>query len=290
MGGTSAPVGFAPVDTAVQTCYRHPDRRAGVICQRCDRPICPDCMNQASVGFHCPECTRSSGQKVVHGAALVRSRPVVTNALIALNVAVFVAGIGAGLNTRDSVTLDGGLIGLGQLNTGELIGVGAGQWWRMITSGFLHAGLLHVGLNMWVLYQLGQLLEPALGRLRFGLVYFVSMLCGAFGVLLLDPNHLTVGASGAVFGLMGAAVAAFRSRGIGLFDTGLGGAIVLNLVFTFAIPGISIGGHVGGLIGGFVAGWILHDVGPRYLHAPNVTMAAVVALGLVAAGAGILVA
>jgi membrane associated rhomboid family serine protease len=283
------PVGFAPVNTAVQTCYRHPDRRAGVICQRCDRPICPDCMHQASVGFHCPECTKTSGQKVLRAGQL-RTKPVVTNALIALNLAVFVAGMGSGLRTRQSVTIDGGLIGLGRLGNGELIGVAEGEWWRMISSGFLHANAIHIGFNMWVLYQLGQLLEPALGRLRFGLVYAVAMVCGAFGVLLLDPNSLTVGASGAVFGLMGAAVAAFRARGINLFDTGLGGAIVLNLVFTFAIPGISIGGHVGGLIGGFVAGTLLLDVGPRYLKDPNLTMAAVVALGLVAVGAGILVA
>lgn len=277
------------MNTAVQTCYRHPDRRAGVICQRCDRPICPDCMRQASVGFHCPECTKESGQKVVRASQL-RTKPVLTNVLIGLNLAVFAAGIGSGLRTTRSMTIDGGLIGSGQLTDGDLIGVAHGEWWRIVTSGFLHANAIHVGFNMWVLYQLGQLLEPALGRLRFGVVYVVAMLCGAFGVLLLDPNGLTVGASGAVFGLMGATVAVFRARGINAFDTGLGGAIVLNLVFTFAIPGISIGGHVGGLIGGFIAGWLLVDIGPRYLKDANLALAAVGALGVVAAGAGILVA
>ncbi|MGQ0432046.1 MAG: rhomboid family intramembrane serine protease [Microthrixaceae bacterium] len=276
------------MNTAVQTCYRHPDRRAGVICQRCDRPICPDCMSQASVGFHCPECTKSSGQKIIRGAQL-RTRPVVTQALIALNVAVFVAGMGSGVRTPQSVTVDGGLIGLGRLETGKLVGVGAGEWWRMISSGFLHANLIHIGFNMLVLYQLGQVLEPVLGRLRFGLVYGVAMLTGSFGVLLLSPDSLTVGASGAVYGLMGAAVAVFRSRGINPFDTGLGGAIMLNLAFTFAIPGISIGGHVGGLIGGFLAGWILVDLGPRYLRDPNLALAATAGLGLMAFGAGILI-
>ncbi|MEX2293592.1 MAG: rhomboid family intramembrane serine protease [Acidimicrobiales bacterium] len=214
----------------------------------------------------------------------------VTQALIALNVAVFVAGIGSGLETRSAMTIDGGLIGLGQLSNGDVIGVGAGEWWRLITSGFLHANLIHIGFNMWVLYQLGRLLEPALGRFRFGLVYLVAMLCGGFGVLLVSPSGLTVGASGAVFGLMGAAVAVFRSRGINAFDTGLGGVIVLNLVFTFAIPGISIGGHVGGLIGGFIAGWMLTDVGPRYLRDPNLVVGAVVALGAAALAGGILIA
>lgn len=285
-----APIGFAPVNTAVQTCYRHPDRRAGVICQRCDRPICPDCMSQASVGFHCPECTKRSGQKVIRGAQLMRVRPMVTQALILMNVAVYVAGVGPGLRTKHGTTFDGGLIGgPAQLPDGRVIGVGAGEWWRMVTSGFLHANLIHIGFNMWVLYQLGQLLEPVLGRLRFGVVYGVSMLFGSFGVLLLSPNSITVGASGAVFGLMGAAIAVFRSRGINPFDTGLGGAVMMNLVFTFAIPGISIGGHVGGLIGGFVAGWILEDAGPRYLRDPNIAMAVTVALGLVALGAGVLI-
>jgi len=276
------------VNTAVQTCYRHPDRRAGVICQRCDRPICPDCMSQASVGFHCPECTKSSGQKVIRGTQL-RVRPLVTQVLIALNVAVFVAGMGQGLRTPQSVIVDGGLIGLGRLGTGQLVGVGAGEWWRMVTSGFLHANLIHIGFNMLVLYQLGQVLEPVLGRLRFGVVYGVAMLTGSFGVLLLSPDSLTVGASGAVYGLMGAAVAVFRSRGINPFDTGLGGTILLNLAFTFAIPGISIGGHIGGLIGGFLAAWILVDVGPRYLRDPNLALAATVGLGLMALGAGILI-
>ena len=93
----------------MQTCYRHPDRRAGVICQRCDRPICPDCMNQASVGFHCPECTHRGAQKIVRPAQLLR--PIVTQVLVAVNLAIFVAGIGAGLQTRDQVIVDGGLIG-----------------------------------------------------------------------------------------------------------------------------------------------------------------------------------
>jgi len=247
-------------------------------------------MHQASVGFHCPECTRSSGQKVVRPSQL-RSRPVVTNGLIALNVAVFVAGLGSGLQTTSRFIYDGGLVGSAPNPfTLSLVGVAHGEWWRMLSSGFLHANLIHLGFNMWVLYALGRLLEPVLGRLRFGLVYLVAMVCGAFGVLLLDPNAFTVGASGAVFGLMGAAVAVFRSRGINPFDTGLGGVIVLNLIFTFTIPGISIGGHVGGLIGGFVAGWILADLGPRHLRNPNVALAGVVLLGLAALGAGVVVA
>jgi membrane associated rhomboid family serine protease len=262
----------------MQTCYKHADRRAGVVCQRCDRPICPDCMRQASVGFHCPECTRSGAQKIVRPAQLLR--PVVTQILVAVNLAIYVAGIGAGLQTRDQVIYDGGLIG-SAFNpiTQELIGVANGEWYRILTSGFLHANLMHVGFNMFILYRLGQLLEPALGRSRFLLVYSVSLVGGAFGVLLIDPDHLTVGASGAVFGVMGAAVAVFRARGVNIMDSGLGMTIMLNLGLTFLVPGISIGGHVGGLVAGYVAGEMLMSIGPQYLKDPRLAFGSVAALG-----------
>jgi membrane associated rhomboid family serine protease len=273
----------------MQTCYRHTDRRAGVVCQRCDRPICPDCRRQASVGFHCPECTKQGAQKIVRPNQLLR--PIVTQVLVGINLVIFALGIGAGLETRDRVIYEGGLVGLGyNPYTQELIGVATGQWYRIVTGGFLHANLIHVGFNMFILYRLGQVLEPALGRGRFLLVYFVSLVGGAFGVMIIDPNHFTVGASGAVFGIMGAAVAVFRSRGINVMDSGLGTTIVLNLALTFAIPGISIGGHVGGLIAGYVAGELLTNFGPRYLKDPALAVWSVVVLGFVLAGGAILVA
>lgn len=237
-------------------------------------------MHQASVGFHCTECARGSGQKVVRASQLDRGA-VVTNALIALNVAIFVYGMGGGLDTKDSVIIDGGLAGPF---------VATGEWYRIFTSGFLHANAVHIGFNCLVLYQLGQLMEPVLGRSRYLLVYLVAMVSGSLGVLLLDPNNITVGASGAVFGLMGAAVAAMRSRGINPFQTGLGTTVVLNLAITFSLPGISIGGHVGGLIGGFVAGWIFTDVGPAQWKNPNISTAVVAALGLVLCAACVTVA
>src|SRR3546814_19978323 len=125
------------------------------------------------------------------------------------------------------MTIDGGLIARGWTGT-ELVGVAEGEWWRLVTSGFLHANLIHIGFNCLVLYQLGQVLEPVLGRLRFGAVYFASMLTGSSGVLLLSPDSLTVGASGAVFGLLGAALAVFRARGINPFYPALGGAHLLH--------------------------------------------------------------
>jgi membrane associated rhomboid family serine protease len=255
------------VETAIQTCYRHPDRRAGVVCQRCDRPICPDCMHQASVGFHCPECARSGAQKVLRPADLVE-RPVVAIAIVAVNLLVFVVGIGPGLATRPAVIGDGGLFGPF---------VAQGEWWRVITSGFLHANVIHVGFNSFLAYQLGLLLEPVFGRLRFALVYAAGLFAGGFGALLLTPDAFTVGASGAVFGLMGAAVVVLRNRRIDVFATGIGGLLVLNLVLTFVIPRISIGGHLGGLAGGALAGWILVELAPRLGRNQAVASTALVA-------------
>jgi membrane associated rhomboid family serine protease len=261
-------------------CYRHPERRAGVTCQRCDRPICPDCMNTASVGFHCPECAKTGRQKVYTKSAIARlNRPVVTRLIIAVNVGVFIAGFiyssRNALSGRGGFITDGGLYGPS---------VAAGEWYRLVTSGFLHAGLLHLGLNMYLLYLLGSSLEPALGKARFLAVYFTSLLCGSLGVILLQPEALTVGASGAVFGLMGALFVLARARGIDPWSSGIGSLIVVNMIFTFAIPGISIGGHVGGLAGGMASAWLLE--GNRNL-AGRQALGAVVALGGAAAVAAI---
>lgn len=222
-------------------CYRHPGREAGVRCRRCERGICPDCMISAPVGFQCPSCVK--GAPAVRTMRSLRRDPYVTWALIAVNVAVFVAGLSQPQQDRD--------LGL----AGPL--VAAGDWWRIVTSAFLHFGVLHLAFNMLLLYWLGQMLEPAIGRLRFGLLYACSLLAGSLGVLLLDPAALTGGASGAVFGLMGAAFLLLRRRGVDPMQSGIGGLIVVNLLLTFARPGISVGGHLGGLAGGVVAAGVL---------------------------------
>jgi membrane associated rhomboid family serine protease len=258
--------------TDVQTCYKHPDRRAGVICQRCDRPICPACMHQASVGFHCPDCTRGHRQKVVTARSM-QSAAVVTTVLVAANLAIFITGafIGGGGNELGEWGSKGALYGPA---------VAAGDWWRPITSGFLHVGLLHVGFNMFLLWQLGGLLEPAIKRWSFVALYGMSLLGGSFLTLVLDNSAPTVGASGAVFGLMGATVVAMRSRGINPFQTSIGSLLLINLLLTFAIPNISIGGHLGGLIAGTLGGYILWVVGPRMgprSPAPLIACAAIAA-------------
>ncbi|HEY6781424.1 MAG TPA: rhomboid family intramembrane serine protease, partial [Thermoleophilaceae bacterium] len=214
-------------------------------------------MTSTPVGMRCPECARQKSR--VRTLSSTSTEPSLTYALIGLNVLVFLGGMfgGSGSSvTAASSTLinDGGL---------SRSAIEQGEYWRLLTSGFLHAGFAHLLFNMFSLYILGTLLEPAVGRLRFGLIYFTSLLAGSFGALLLSPNGLTVGASGAIFGLMGAAAVVMRGRGMNLMESGLGIWIVLNLALTFTISGISIGAHVGGLIGGTVAALMLFDVRDR---------------------------
>ena len=264
----------APLDDDPSTwrCYRHPDREGAVRCRRCERPICTDDMIQAPVGFQCPECVRGSGTTVrtIRDVAAA-NRPLVTQAIVALCVLAFLPSLaGGGTMGRGSggFVRDLGLFGPA---------VAAGEWYRVFTSAFLHAGLIHIGFNMWLLWQLGGMLEPALGRLRYGLVAYTALVSGSFGVLLLSPRALTVGASGIVFGLMGAAFLAMRARGIDPMQTGIGGLILINLLLTFTIPGISIGGHVGGLVGGATAGWLLLDRPPQMAGVVAALAAAVTA-------------
>ena len=152
-------------------------------------------------------------------------------------------------------------------------------WYRLVTSGFLHFGVIHLAVNMYFLYVLGPMLEPALGRVSFILLYMASLLGGSLGVVLFDSGGVTAGASGAVFGLLAAATVGLWRRGINPFSTGIGAALVLNLFITFAIPGISIGGHLGGAIAGAVCGAVMlapaHQRGPAWA-----TRATPIAVGL----------
>jgi membrane associated rhomboid family serine protease len=240
------------------TCYRHPSRETAVSCSSCGRPICTDCMTTTPVGMRCPECSKQR-TKVMRMREMP-SVPQVTYALIAINVVAFLAS--------GHVTLFGGGAGNDLYRKGVLLGssesqeyfrqgVAHGQWWRIVTGGFLHENLIHIGFNMYVLYVLGQMLEPALGRAKFTLIYLVALLTGSLGALLVTPHSPIVGASGAVFGLMGAAAVEMRARQIPIMQSGVGGLILVNLIISFSIPGISWGGHVGGLVGGALAATVI---------------------------------
>lgn len=266
----------------VDACHRHPENRAGVRCQRCDRLICALCMHTASVGFHCPDCVSGASRRRAPGVRYggpgprpVRTVGVVggfqgppaTVLLAVLNVAAFVVGVAAGGGGRlydrfasggGRVMVDHGLLGIGRSGR-EFIGVAEGEWSRLVTGGFLHLGLLHLLVNVVLLWMLGRQLEQLHGTARFTGLYLASLLAGSFGVMLRDPLVLTVGASGAVYGLMGAAaVYQLRHRGrAALWGSGLGGLLLINVVFTFGRPGISIGGHLGGLAGGALIAWLV---------------------------------
>lgn len=208
-------------------------------------------MHQASVGFQCPECVKDGKQKVIRGP--VAFDPIVTKVLIGINVLAWLwSSSQSGSISRISgqVLFDFGLVG------GERSGIGVanGELYRLITSGFLHDGFIHIGFNMYALWILGPQLERALDRTRFVALYVASLLGGAAGVMLLDPDSFTVGASGAVFGLFGAVAVIQRAAGVNIWASGIGQVLALNLLLTFAIPRISVGGHVGGLIVGAVVG------------------------------------
>jgi membrane associated rhomboid family serine protease len=264
-----------------ETCYRHPDRETRVSCSSCGRPICPDCMTPTPVGMRCPECA-SQRTKVVRnptGTPGFETAPA-TYILIAINVVVFLVQIASG---------SGGLFrgGISQFMADfGLFGpsVAEGEWYRLVTSGFLHASIIHIGFNMFLLLVLGRLLEPALGTARFLVLYFASLLAGSFGALIVDPNVLTIGASGAVFGLAGAVFVIARGRGMNELAGEIGFLIVFNLVFSFIAPRISVGGHIGGLVGGVICALVI-VAGEKGLFCRSrlpLELAAMVAIGVLA--------
>lgn len=244
----------------LEHCTRHPDVATGRHCTRCDRPACSQCLTQADIGSLCAECLRRARPATRDRIRFWNAAQsvLVTRTIIVLNMAIFVWVL-----FGSDRYIGGGVINGRELDMAlSQFFIDNGEWYRLISSGFLHFGLLHVGMNMFLLWQLGVLLEPALGRTRFALLYFVSMLGGAVGALALSPNALTGGASGAVFGLMAAASVGLQQRGVNPLKTGIGATLILNLLITFTIPGISIGGHLGGALMGAAAGYAMLE--PRW--------------------------
>lgn len=240
-------------------CYRHTDRETYISCQRCGRPICPDCMNPASVGFHCPECVRE-GQagvrqpRTMAGGMVPDSIGLVTKVLIGINVLVFVAGLLVS-DLGDDIGNYGAMIGVTEDDyvPGFPPGVAEGGYWRLLTNAFVHGGIIHVLFNMYALSVFGPLLEQTLGRARFVAFYLMSAVAASAVVYLLtEPDRATVGASGAVFALFGAAIVlSIRRR---MDPKPLLVLLAINGVITFAIPNISWQGHLGGLVAGLILG------------------------------------
>ena len=267
----------APEQTQTQVCYRHPGRETAVSCSNCGRPICPDCMVYAAVGIKCPECAGQTGAKAAAHRARQRTSVgtglTVVKVLIGINVAVYVLSVAqsGGLSPDQQFLADWGLYGPAVAN---------GEWYRLITAAFLHANPIHLLFNMLMLWWFGQALEGALGQARFAGVYFVSALAGSAGALLLTPESFTVGASGAVFGILGAGLVLER-RQIFVFGGSAMAVVVLNVLFTFLISNISLGGHLGGLAGGMLAVLALSGFGrghPLYGRLDAVTVLSLVGI------------
>jgi membrane associated rhomboid family serine protease len=245
-------------------CYLHPDRPALTRCTRCEQPICSDDLIEAPVGYQCPRC--AEGGQPVKRLADLQAAPL-TRVLVGALVVAFVATLGQARSP------------LAQLLSLTTLQVGQGEVWRLATAGLVHAGIVHIGFNGYLLWLLGHQLEPQMGKARFATLFAGGLLGGSLGVVILSAvgvftplasvpviggllttpvNLPTVGASGAVFGLFGAALVAYRQRGIDPWRTDIGSLVLLNLVITVVLSSfISVGGHLGGLAGGALVGAIL---------------------------------
>lgn len=285
-------------------CYRHSDRDVGRRCTRCGKPACSDCLRQVSVGSHCLDCVKAARPDIATRAKYWQaSRPaIVTTLIIGINVAVF---IGLGLYYDLAGMLSGSLttaherFALGsffldgdpkrvRLPSG-IATTDGNEWYRLVTSGFLHYGIIHIGFNMYFLYILGGQMEPQIGRTRFIALYVASLLGGSAGALLIDQGGLTAGASGAVFGLLGATAIGMYQHGINPLRTQIGTLLLINLGLTFFVSGISIGGHVGGLVAGAICGFV--TMAPGYKGYPGwARLAAPVAVGIVAVVVSVVIA
>jgi membrane associated rhomboid family serine protease len=277
---------MATVET--QHCYRHPDRETGLSCSECGRPICADCATFAPVGVRCPDHATASGGRP---AARLRPRPVrrapgvalasgsapVTRALIAINVAIYLitASQGGGFNAP------GGSLFNKWILYGPL--VAHGDWWRLVTATFLHASVIHIGFNMFALYFIGTPVEQYLGKARYLGLYMVSGLAGSAGGLLQSPHTPILGASGAIFGILGALLI-LEWQVTGRLAGNAMTWIVINLAISFAIPNISWGGHVGGLIGGILITLAYAEWRRGRAQYGNLDIAGILGLVIVAAG------
>lgn len=296
-------------ETDTPECYLHPGRPALLRCSRCERPICADDAIEAPVGYQCRECAKG-------GAPVRRLRDLVptarlTRVLVGTIAVLYVVsmasptaiqrfGLRPVLLTAEGVDLFTQVAGW---FTPAPAAAAIGEPWLLLTSAFLHANLMHVGFNGILLWQLGHMLEPALGHVRFATLYLAGLAGGGLGVVLVswasvlagvqgnqflttvlggNPFQVTIGASGAVFGLMGAAIVGLRQRGINPWQTSIGTLVLLNLGITFLIPSISVGGHLGGLLGGFVAGRLLFVERERAGRAAALTVGLAVAMLVVA--------
>lgn len=244
-----------PGHGGMQVCSWHPDRATALTCSRCGRPACPECLAPASVGFHCRACVaearaaqRAAAPRTVAGARSHGGQPRITYGLIGLNVLVFAV---VALQARSLSDFDGSSVFNGSLLVPMV--VAGGEWWRLVTNGFLHLSVTHIALNMLALYFIGLGLERVLGAWRYLTLYLLSLLGGSASVMLFSSvTSASAGASGAIFGLMGALLVTLKRFKLDMRQAGV--VIAINVIATFTIPGISWQAHLGGLVVGALVG------------------------------------
>jgi membrane associated rhomboid family serine protease len=261
------PAGSPQDAQSLPGCYRHPDRETGIRCTRCERPICPECMVSASVGFQCPDCVRggtgtghapdAARPRTIAGGTITADPRLLTKILIGINLAVFIA-----VQTSSSLLND--LLLIGTWPPAPFVpteGVAEGEWWRLVTSMFTHEAIWHIAFNMLSLWWLGGPLEAALGRARYLALYVVSGLAGsALTYLLAAPTTASLGASGAIFGLFGATAVLMRRLQNDMRP--IIALLVINLIVTFGWSNIAWQAHIGGLVAGVIIGYAM-------VHAPR---------------------
>jgi len=266
-------------------CYRHPDVATGVHCTRCGRAICPDCMIAAPVGHQCPSCVAEARSEYRRGpgrrVAVSRARATsVTNVLLVLMgigylLEIVAGGAGALMSGPNSLQLVrlGASVGLAQLPNGEVVGIATGEMWRMATAIFLHGGILHLLMNAWALWIFGPIVERELGRMRFLLIFFTTgvFASAASYAFASQPVQVSVGASGAIFGVVGAFVSYnYRHRELALAAARLRGLVpflILNLFLSITFPLIDWRAHLGGFVAGLAAGVVAEGWGNRSTRA-----------------------
>ena len=259
-----------PATEGPVACKRHPDVQTGLRCVRCGDPICPDCMLPAAVGYQCPDCARGSRQEVHQPGRRIGSMAAgatVTKALLLIMVAFYALEVAV---DASSAALISGPTTATTIKLGAIMPalVGDGEYWRLLTGMFLHASLIHIALNGYALWIIGSVVESELGSLKYLVIFLVTGLFASACVFMFSGIfEPTVGASGAIFGLFGVFAAYnYRRRRIPFYAARLrtmAYLIVLNLVFTFTIPGISRAGHIGGLVGGLIVGLAMEGIGNK---------------------------
>lgn len=276
-----------PPAPTVEVCYRHPSLQTRVHCTRCERPICPDCMIPAPVGYQCPECVERARREFRQGPGRpLRGGVSATKALLVAILAMFVVEVvtGGPRSLFDGPSVPR-LFDLGAL---QPLAIANGQYWRLFTAMFLHAGLLHIGFNAYALYLFGSMIESNLGKTRFVLIYFVSgFVASASSYAFGDVTGVAVGASGAIFGIFGAFIAYnYRRRHLAMASANLRWAatlLVLNAFLALGFGAIDWRAHVGGLVAGVAAGFVAEGWGPasRRRAIQVAGFAALIALGVV---------